>query len=440
MRLLCVLPRFRRAYRALAELEAREGWSRAELEAFQLERLNAVWAHAARHVGYYRRLAESRRLPPRFARLEEFRALVPPLPHALLRERPRDFLSGRAARGGWRYTSGSTGEVLRVFWGHADHHEVLRARYRFYAAWGLDIFDRFAFLWGHGAALAGGLGGLVARLRQPVEDRLRNRIRLSAYHLGRDDLRRHLARLAAFRPAALYAYSSAAYLLALEAEAQGSRCDSLRLTVLSAEPAFPSLVEAVERGLRAPVAVEYGASECGLIAAQGPDRALRVREDLVLPETLPRPDGRYDIVISVLGNLSFPLLRYAIGDVTDAPLVAPGRGFAVLHNVAGRDNDLLLSRCGRTLHPFLLDEVLERVAGLRRWRIHQRHDGALAVAVEPSDPRAAPDTDRLARQLEGLVGGYPVRVELVEVLPGSPAGKHRWVVSDLAPPLRGRVN
>src|SRR5262249_54439403 len=141
--------------------------------------------------------------------------------------------------------------------------------------------------------------------------------------------------------AALYAYSSAAYLLALEAEAGGFRCDPLRLTVLSAQPAFPSLVEAVKRGLRAPVAVEHGASECGLIAAQGPDRAPRVREDLVLLETLPRDDGRYDIVVSVLNNPSFPLLRYAIGDVSDAPLAVPGRGFAGLHNVAGRDNDLL---------------------------------------------------------------------------------------------------
>ena len=72
MRLLRHLPRFRQAYRALGELEARERWSRPQVEAWQLERLNAVWAHARAHVPYYRRLAAE--LPPRFASLDEFRA------------------------------------------------------------------------------------------------------------------------------------------------------------------------------------------------------------------------------------------------------------------------------------------------------------------------------------------------------------------------------
>jgi hypothetical protein len=46
MRLLQLLPRFRQARRELEALESREGWSRAQIEALQLERLNEVWAHA----------------------------------------------------------------------------------------------------------------------------------------------------------------------------------------------------------------------------------------------------------------------------------------------------------------------------------------------------------------------------------------------------------
>jgi hypothetical protein len=57
---------------------------------------------------------------------------------------------------------------------------VLRAKYRFQAMWGVDVFDRTAFLWGHSASLKPGLAGRVARAQQPVEDRLRNRLRLSA--------------------------------------------------------------------------------------------------------------------------------------------------------------------------------------------------------------------------------------------------------------------
>ena len=77
MRLMRYLPRFRRAYQKLETLAAREGWSRPEIEAFQLDRLNAVWQDAIAHVPYYRHLAAEQDLPPRFSSLAEFRSVVP---------------------------------------------------------------------------------------------------------------------------------------------------------------------------------------------------------------------------------------------------------------------------------------------------------------------------------------------------------------------------
>ena len=63
---------------------------------------------------------------------------------------------------------------------------MLRCRYRMQAAWGVDFFDRSAMLWGHSASLKPGLAGYLALVRLPVEDWLRNRLRLSAYQVGRD--------------------------------------------------------------------------------------------------------------------------------------------------------------------------------------------------------------------------------------------------------------
>src|SRR5205823_4404952 len=127
-----------------------------------------------------------------------------------------------------------------------------------------------------------------------------------------DDLDAYLRQITAFGPASLYGYSSAVYLLARRAAETGWHCPALRLATLSGEPAFPHLCDTIREGLGVPVAVEYGAVECGFIAGQGPDGALRDREDMTLVETLPRGDGLFDIVITVLGNPSFPLLRYTI--------------------------------------------------------------------------------------------------------------------------------
>jgi phenylacetate-CoA ligase len=312
MKVLRLLPRFRQAYRAMDELAAREQWNRSAIEAYQLDRLNRLWFEAIHYVPHYRELFSAGNLPREFQSLDEFRRRVPCLSKQSVRDDAGAFLSERSEPGDWRRTGGSTGEPTRIFIGRGAHLAMLRAKYRFYASWGLDIFDRFAFLWGHGASFAPGWAGRSARLRQPVVDRMRNRRRLSAYHLGRDDLRRHLNEIDRFRPAAIYGYASAVYLLAREAIDTGFQCDSLRACILTAEPTYPHMVDTVGLAFSAPVINQYGATECELIAGEDRDGMLRVREDMVLLETLPRPDGGYDIACTELNNSSFPLIRRCV--------------------------------------------------------------------------------------------------------------------------------
>ena len=440
MTLLRLLPRFRRAYREMGDLAARESWSRGELGVWQLERLNALWKHAAAHVPHYRQLTARLRLPDRFTSLDEFRAAVPVLPRSAIKENPRPFLSERPSSGGWHVSSGSTGTPTAFYWGHEAHQEALRCRYRMQAQWGADVFDRTAMLWGNGAAHTPGLAGVFARWRRRAADRFRHRLRLSAYLLDPVHLRDHLRRLAGFRPVLLYAYSTAAYLLAREAEVVGFRCDSLKFCCLSAEPAFPHLVAGVEKGFGVPAVVEYGATECPLIAGEGPDRLCRVREDLVLVETVPDNTGRHEIVLTVLCNPSFPLLRYAIGDVTDAPLDVPSRGFAVLNGIGGRRNETLLTGAGRVLHPLRFDFLFgfDLAETVRRYQVHQAADGAVAVVVEATGPVPAQKATRLRRELDDLLEGFPVTLEFVGALPRA-ARKHRWTTSDLSTPPETRA-
>ena len=336
MHLLQLLPRFREVHRHLEVLAGRERWSRAGIATWQLERLNQVWRHASGHVPYYRRLAAEANLPDQFRSLQEYTDTMPIVPRLAIKAVPEDFLSDRAVPGQWHVSSGSTGNPTRYFIERGAHREILRCRYRMQASWGVDILDRTASLWSTAGGHRPGPWRHLAGLRQRAVDLARSRLRLSAYHLSPADLRAHLRRLAAFRPAMLYAYSTAGYLLAREAEATGFHCERLSLCVLSAEPASPNMVATVERAFGVPAVAEYGATECALIAGEGPDRALRVREDLVFLETRPIEGGRHELLLTVLNNASFPILRYAIGDTTDRPLETPERGFAVLANVTGR--------------------------------------------------------------------------------------------------------
>jgi phenylacetate-CoA ligase len=432
------LPRFRAADRLIRELKDRETWPRAQVEAFQLDRLNQVWARAIADVPYYRALAAERRLPGSFDSIAEFTAAVPVLPRTIVKERPRELLSNSPDAGSWKYSSGSTGRPISAFWSSIAHRESLAAKYRFYASYGVDVFDRTVFLWGGGSSLKPGLVAWAMRQRQPCIDRLRNRLRLSALHLSRENLRQYLRAIQAFRPAMIYGYSRALYLLAAEAEAMGGfRCDSLKVIVASAEPAWPHMIQRIARAMNVPVAREYGAQECGIIATDAPDGTLRTRDDQVLVETRDAGDGQYDLLITVLTNPSFPLIRYAVGDRTDRPIEYPEIGFATLGSIAGRNYDFLRSKRGEYVHWVHIENAISGFAQqtIRRFRIHQRADGAVHVQIEP-DERASPETRKtqlagFERFLRERLEGYPVFLHIVDQVEQTAAGKHLVVVSDL---------
>ncbi len=172
--------------------------------------------------------------------------------------------------------------------------------------------------------------------------------------------------------------------------------------------------------------------ECGIIAVEWPDRTLRVREDINLLETLPCESGGFDIVSTVLNNPSFPLLRYEIGDRTDSPIKRLSHGFAVLQNVAGRNDDVILTRTGGRVHPACVDAVFEACTSVRRYRVHQDSSGRLAVNIELQDDQSRVSLTRIRRQLKTLVEGFPVLIKVVDQIEQTAAGKHRLVTSDRA--------
>ena len=434
MTILKFLPRFQKAYRSFDKLEAREQWSRSEIEDFQLQRVNAVWEHAIQHVPYYRRIQSELHLPTRFTSLNDYSSSVPLLSKHYLRDNTKEFLSEQHKPGKWHRTSGSTNTPLKAFRGNDAHLEMLRTNYRYYRMWGHDIFDRMVYLWMVGTRSTYGWRGKVYSLREYIEDTLRNRLRLSALTLGKEDLQHYLKKISAFQPSALFAYTQSAYLLALEAKEQGFKCPSLKVINLTSEPVSEHVIKTIEDAFNAPCIVQYGCVEFGYIAGHWPDRTLRVREDINFVETLPREDGHYDVVLTCLNNPSFPLLRYDIGDVTDRPLESPAQGFSILGTITGRCGDFIYTPAGRCLHPIVMEALFKKnyFQYVRRYQIRQRADYSLLALVELIDPQTVLDKRLLSKQLSHEAEGCPVEVQFVSDIKLTAAGKHQNVVSEVA--------
>jgi phenylacetate-CoA ligase len=236
-----------------------------------------------------------------------------------------------------------------------------------------------------------------------------------------------------FGPVLLYGYSSAIYLLALQALETGLTTDSLKLVVMTSEAITQDMRDTVQRAFHTNVVEEYGAAECPVIAYEDKEHNLRVRDDLVIVETLPSESNHYRIIISVLNNPSFPLLRYDIGDLTDKRLIPADDGFGILGHVVGRRNDLLISRSGQPVYlsPSWLPYVIGQQNSVKRFRIHQFSDGRAQVLLEVDSMTGKVDVNRIREKLGTLLDGQTVEVKLTESITPVSSGKHRWIVSEL---------
>jgi hypothetical protein len=109
----------------------------------------------------------------------------------------------------------------------------------------------------------------------------------------------------------------------------------------------------------------------------------------------------------------------------------------VLHNVSGRDNDLIFARSGEPLHSLWFESVFDYYPAVRRYRLHQHAGGGVAVLIERAAPDASVDVEGLRAKFSRYVG-YQVEIDVVDSMPGTPAGKHRWIFSDMALSMYGK--
>ena len=74
------------------------------------------------------------------------------------------------------------------------------------------------------------------------------------------------------------------------------------------------------------------------------------------------------------------------------------------------------------------------MAGIKRFRIHQRADYSLHVLVVPEPGKTAPAKSEIGRAMTSAIGaGAAIDVKFVSEIPVDSSGKFRYVTSDAGP-------
>ncbi len=465
------LPLVLGALRQAAALSRHDGWTPAELAAYQSERLDALVAHARAHSPFHReRLAH---LPLGSVAL----SALPTMDKTTMMARFDDAVTDRRLRregverhldgpevdrpylGGYEVmsTGGSSGERGLFVYGREDLRHALAGVLRVNSSM-------------HGLAprlprrkvaivMAKSATHMTARFGAALDVGVHRFLRLDA----RTPVPELVRALNAFQPGVLTAYASMAALLA-EEQIEGRLRISPGTVQTTSEVRTQRMTECIREAFGCHPFDVYASTETCMLGAECEEhRGLHVLTDQVLVEVVdadnrpvaPGSQGAR-LLITNLENRTQPIIRYELTDlVTLSPEPCPcGRPFPLIAELDGRTDDVLsLSGAGGgrvQVHPLTLRSPLGSLRAIRQYRL-LHHDEGITVEVvtaEPTPELAGEIRRRLAAALEAQsVDPPPLEVEFVsEIERHRVSGKVRLVESRLgsggkpsAPPVHVRI-
>lgn len=406
-----------------------ETMPRADLEALQLRRLQAVVERVYHLVPFYRRRMDEMGVRPEHIRTLADLELLPFTTKQDLRDNypfgmfavPMEQVVRIHA------SSGTTGKPTPVGYTQRDLDTWSEVIARTLAAGGVHRGDIVHIAYGYGL-FTGGLGFHYGA----------ERLGAAVIPVSGGQTRRQVMLIQDFGPTVICCTPSFALYLAEVGQEMGVDFKETRLRVgfFGAEPWSEAMRTEIENRLHLDALDIYGLSEIigpgvGIECIEAKN-GLHLFEDHFLPEiidpvTLKRlPAGETgELVITTLTKEALPLLRYRTRDVTSlsyAPCKC-GRTLARMSRIKGRSDDMLIIR-GVNVFPSQIESVLMEFPGLApHYQLIVEREGhldTLEVAVEVDEAVFSDEVKQLqalAQRIERQIKDYlsvSVKVRLVE--------------------------
>jgi phenylacetate-CoA ligase len=366
---------------------------------------------------------------------------MPVLTKRTLRERFDALTSTDLAGRRWYFNTsgGSTGEPVRLI--QDEEFECRSAGLSLaFSRWaGQEVGQPEVRLWGSEQEVLSGTRGWRVR----AANALTRTTFLNAFRMTPAAMREFAKVLRRTRPRIIIAYAQAIYELAGFLESEALDVAPVGAVISSAGTLHDFMRARIARVFQCPVYDRYGSREVGLIAAERPGvegkwvPPWNVVLEVVDEEGRRVPPGvDGEILVTSLGNMAMPLIRYRIGD-RGALAPDPVRGGRVLTRLYGRNVDAFRQRDGT-----LVDgEYFTHLVYFRDWVdkfqfVQTGYDEVvLRVVSRTKDHRSLqPEIEQISARTKAALGhGTVLRVEWVDEIPPASSGKYRYTISQVTP-------
>ncbi|RMF36769.1 MAG: phenylacetate--CoA ligase family protein [Planctomycetota bacterium] len=215
----------------------------------------------------------------------------------------------------------------------------------------------------------------------------------------------------------------------------------VRILIVAGEAggSVPEVRQHIEKAWRARLVDHSGATEIGPWGFGWPDRpGLHIIETSFIAELLPledtspgRPEGpvtQFELVLTSLGRIGAPAIRYRTGDVVEAhrPTDGPCRFLWLPRGVIGRADDMVTVR-GVNVFPSGIDAIVRQFPQVAEYQVRILRRGAMDELVVDAECDAE-TAQRLAAALHIQLGlRIPVKTVPADSLPRFEAKARRWL-------------
>jgi phenylacetate-CoA ligase len=402
-------------YAQLLDLLENHRLTTAQVREKQRADLAAIVDFAHEHVPYYR---------SRYANLAGFGDL-PILTKPDVVEHLDAMLADSADRklAQIGHTGGSTGKPL-AFWYDEAKHELMRAgMMRSYMGSGWRPGQKVLNFWGaHQDTMAGGVFGAG------WSDFIAAERTIAAYEYTERQLREWTDFIRSYQPVLLQGYASIlAELARFVIEERIAMPHSLIGVYSTAEVLEDWQRELMERAFACKVFNQYGSREIPNIACECRRGNMHVFTDMVYLEST--PDER--LLVTSLTNRLMPMIRYENGDSGRLPDggCTCGWPFPLMAMGMCRQNDLIRTSGGKTVHPSAFNRLLYGMTQIRQYQWQQAAPDRMLLRVVASPALSDEFVIGLQARLRGEVdAGMALEIRHVEEIPRNASGKHRFVI------------
>ena len=424
----------------LENLEHTQWFSRAELEALQLQKLQALLKSAQQHSPWHAERITSSCMNLDAISFDELRKL-PTMNKADAQQHGQAMTWTEVPGGTFRYTTGgSSGAPLIFRYGRSRQASDAAGRIRARRWWHVNVGDREVYLWGAPVELNN-----TDKIKT-IRDRLLNQLVLNAFAMSPSTMDSYLRMIQRFNPKCIYGYASSVALLAEYAK-QNQRSlhlPALKVVCTTGEPLYPEQRQLITEVFKVAVANEYGSRDIGFTAHENSHQQMLLMSESIVLEVLdvygqPVKAGEMgEAVMTGLCSEAQAFIRYRTGDqirlATD--LDKEGRGLHVIEEVLGRDTDFLIHQDGSIIHALAAIYVLRETLGIGQFKITQQAINDFEIVVVCNEHWNSKSLAMIADKFRARFGSACMtHIQLVnEILPEA-SGKLRQVVSKVALPI-----